>query len=292
MKILIVIDDYFNKSNGMSISTQRFVKQFSKMGQDVRVLASIAGGEPDYPLSVMTIPIFKDIIAKEGFHFAKPEKAIIKKAVKWADLVHLEDPFPVCSYAGKIAKELKKPITGTFHLYPENLTASVPILDHPSINSTFMKIFRDTTFNYCNYLQCPTTKVKQRLQKYSFRSKLAVISNGISNYYLEDNQRNLKSNSFTILSVGRFSNEKDQKTLIKAISLSKYKDKIHLILAGKGPLKSEYIDLCHKLNVNAHLAFYNRDELKHIMNQSSIVVQMSKLKEWLVWKLSQLAVFQ
>lgn len=49
MKILIVIDDYFNKSNGMSISTQRFVKQFSKMGQDVRVLASIAGGEPDYP---------------------------------------------------------------------------------------------------------------------------------------------------------------------------------------------------------------------------------------------------
>lgn len=136
MKILIVIDDYFNKSNGMSISTQRFVKQFLKMGQDVRVLASIAGGEPDYPLSVMTIPIFKDIIAKEGFHFAKPEKAIIKKAVKWADLVHLEDPFPVCSYAGKIAKELKKPITGTFHLYPENLTASVPILDHHSINST------------------------------------------------------------------------------------------------------------------------------------------------------------
>lgn len=278
MKILIVIDDYFNKSNGMSISTQRFVKQFSKMGQDVRVLASIAGGEPDYPLSVMTIPIFKDIIAKEGFHFAKPEKAIIKKAVKWADLVHLEDPFPVCSYAGKIAKELKKPITGTFHLYPENLTASVPILDHPSINSTFMKIFRDTTFNYCNYLQCPTTKVKQRLQKYNFRSKLVVISNGISNYYLEDNQRNLKSNSFTILSIGRFSNEKDQKTLIKAISLSKYKDKIHLILAGKGPLKSEYIDLCHKLNVNAHLAFYNRDELKHIMNQSSIVVHCANVE--------------
>ena len=32
----------------MSISTQRFVKQFQKMGHEVRVLASIAGGEPDY----------------------------------------------------------------------------------------------------------------------------------------------------------------------------------------------------------------------------------------------------
>ena len=65
MKILIVIDDYFNKSNGMSISTQRFVHEFKKMGQDVRILSSIAGGEPDYSLPIMTIPIFKNIIAKE-----------------------------------------------------------------------------------------------------------------------------------------------------------------------------------------------------------------------------------
>lgn len=43
MKILIVIDDYFNKSNGMSISTQRFVHELKKMGQDVRILSSIAG---------------------------------------------------------------------------------------------------------------------------------------------------------------------------------------------------------------------------------------------------------
>ncbi len=74
MKILIVIDDYFNKSNGMSISTQRFVHELKKMGQDVRILSSIAGGKPDYPLPIMTIPIFKNIIAKEGFHFAKPKR--------------------------------------------------------------------------------------------------------------------------------------------------------------------------------------------------------------------------
>ena len=185
MKILIVIDDYFNKSNGMSISTQRFVHEFKKMGQDVRILSSIAGGKPDYPLPIMqdvrilssiaggkpdyplpimTIPIFKNIIAKEGFNFAKPKKEIIKEAIRWADLVHLEDPFPVCWSAAKIAKQMRKPITGTFHLYPENLTASVLILDHGSINPAFMRLFRDTTFNYCSYLQCPTTKFEQRLK--------------------------------------------------------------------------------------------------------------------------------
>lgn len=40
MKLLIVIDDYFNKSNGMCISTQRFVREYKKMGQDVRVLST------------------------------------------------------------------------------------------------------------------------------------------------------------------------------------------------------------------------------------------------------------
>lgn len=278
MKILIVIDDYFNKSNGMSISTQRFVHEFQKMGQDVRILSSIAGGEPDYPLPIMTIPIFKNIIAKEGFHFAKPKKEIIEEAIKWADLVHLEDPFPVCWSAAKIAKQMRKPITGTFHLYPENLTASVPILDHPPINDIFMKLFRDTTFNYCSYLQCPTSKVKERLQKYNFKSQLTVISNGISDYYLQNNRRTTTTDPFTILSIGRFSNEKDQKTLIKAVARSKYKDRIKLILAGKGPLNKEYTVLSKKLEVNTQLDFYSRNELKHIMDQSNIVVHCANVE--------------
>ena len=96
---------------------------------------------------------------------------------------------------------MRKPITGTFHLYPENLTASVPILDHGSTNSAFMRLFRDTTFNYCSYFQCPTTKVEQRLKKYNFKSKLIVISNGISDFYLQNNQRTISTDPFTILSI-------------------------------------------------------------------------------------------
>ena len=96
---------------------------------------------------------------------------------------------------------MRKPITGTFHLYPENLTASVLILDHGSINPAFMRLFRDTTFNYCSYLQCPTTKFEQRLKKYNFKSKLIVISNSISDYYLQNNQRTISTDPFTILSI-------------------------------------------------------------------------------------------
>lgn len=278
MKILIVIDDYFNESNGMSISTQRFVKQFKQMGQDVRILASIAGGQPDYPLPIMTIPIFKNIIAKEGFHFAYPKRKVIEKAVKWADVVHLEDPFPVCWVAAKIASKTKKPITGTFHLYPENLTASVPILDHPSINNLFMKIFKNTTFNYCTYLQCPTVKVKKRLEQYNFKSNLVVISNGISNYFLQDDHHKFHDNPFTILSIGRLSHEKDQITLLRAINLSKFKNKIHLTLAGKGPLKNQYLLYCKKYNIAATISFYPKSQLKEIMCNSDLIVHCANVE--------------
>ena len=138
-----------------------------------------------------------------------------------------------------------------------------------------------------------TLKVEQRLKKYNFKSKLIVISNGISDYYLQSNQRTTTTDPFTILSIGRFSNEKDQKTLIKAIGRSKYKDRIKLILAGKGPLKNEYISLCQRLKINAQLGFYSRNDLKQIMDQSNIVVHLLtwKLKGWLAWKLLRLGVY-
>lgn len=81
----------------------------------------------------------------------------------------------------------------------------------------------------------PNYQGRTPFKKYNFKSKLIVISNGISDYYLQSNQRTTTTDPFTILSIGRFSNEKDQKTLIKAIGRSKYKDRIKLILAGKGP---------------------------------------------------------
>lgn len=49
MNILIVCGEYFNQSNGLSLSTQRFVEQFKRLGDEVRVLSSDRGGKSEYP---------------------------------------------------------------------------------------------------------------------------------------------------------------------------------------------------------------------------------------------------
>ena len=67
----------------------------------------------------MIIPFFKKIIAKEGFHMAVPSKKVLTKALDWADIVMIETPFPLSFHAAKIAKKMGKPVTGTFHIFPD-----------------------------------------------------------------------------------------------------------------------------------------------------------------------------
>ena len=134
MNILIVCGEYFNKSNGLSLSTQRFVEQFKRLGDEVRVLSSDHGGESEYSVPVMRVPLVNGIMDRQNYHFAKPVKPVIREALSWAEIVHIEDPFPLSVETAKLASQMGLPITGTFHLYPENMTASVPIFDFPLSN--------------------------------------------------------------------------------------------------------------------------------------------------------------
>lgn len=243
MKILIVCGEYYNQSNGLSLSTQRFVEQFKKLGEEVKVLSSNHGGESEYSVPIIRLPLVDSIMEKQNYHFAKPVKEIIESALDWADLVHIEDPFPMSAKVAVMAKEKGLPITATFHLYPENMTYSVPILNFKLSNNNIMRVFKKAVYKYCYAIQCPTSKVKERLENRRYKSKLFVISNGIPESYIAKDAIKKNNPLFTIVSVGRYSREKDQKTLIKAIKLSKHKESIKLILAGKGPLDKKY----HKL---------------------------------------------
>lgn len=118
MKILIVLDDYFNQTNGMCISTQRFVREFRQEGQQVRILSTSSQGQADYPVPELIIPFFRRIIAKESFHLAIPVKKQIRQAVTWADIVLIETPFPLSWLSGKYARQQKKQSLQLFTCIP------------------------------------------------------------------------------------------------------------------------------------------------------------------------------
>ena len=278
MKILIVCGEYFNTSNGLSVSTQRFVKEFARLGEEVRVLSSDHGGISDYSVPVMRIPLVDGIMEKQNYHFAKPDADVVEEALSWADIVHIEDPFPLSVQAAKAAHKKGLPITGTYHLYPENMTASVPIFDFRLSNRIIMNVFRWGVYQYCYAIQCPTEKVRERLRRSGYKSKLYVISNGIPPEFIADAPGTDKNPLFTIISVGRYSNEKDQRTLICAVGACKYAADIQLILAGKGPLEEEYKKLGEALPNRPIMCFYDQNELRREIRRADLYVHCANVE--------------
>jgi len=181
MKILYVINNAYTNGNGLAGSCRRTVQYLKEAGEDVRILSARgANGEtPDYILPDATIPFFSKIIKKQGYAFAKRDNDVIREAVRWADVVHLEEPFDLQIRTVKIAEAENKPITATYHLHPENFYASVHLRKSRYLNSTTMSVWMNTVFNHCRIVQCPTENVRQRLEKWHCKAELRVISNGM-----------------------------------------------------------------------------------------------------------------
>lgn len=274
MRILVVLDDYFNKTNGMCISTQRFVKEFRKENHQVRIIST--GSQADYRLRELVVPFFKKIIAKEGFHLALPEAKIIKRAVKWAQIVLIETPFPLSWQAARMAKRMNKPVIATFHIYPGNITEPLHI-NNPFFNNFFMFFFRNISFKNCDAIQCPTSKVKNILKQYHFRPQLYVNSNGISTDFIKNKHKDYVGHPFTILCVGRYSQEKHQETLFQAMKIINNK-KMKLVFAGQGQLAKKYHQLAKKIPNPVIMQLFAPEALRQMMAQSDLIVHCADVE--------------
>ena len=243
MKILFVINNAYTSGNGLATSCRRTVNELKQAGEDVRLLSAVgpSGEEPDYILKGETLPVFGRLVKKQGYAFAKIDDETIREAVKWADVVHLEEPFDLEIRTLKIAKEEKKPVTATYHLHPENFYSSIHLRRSKYLNCMTMLVWMKTIFNQCDVVQCPTENVKKRLERWHCKAKLIVISNGMILDKTDQIAAPIKKDSgeYIIITTGRFSVEKDQITLLKAMKYSKYADKIQLVFAGRGPLEKK-----------------------------------------------------
>ncbi len=287
MKILFVINNFYIEGNGLAASARRTVKVLREAGHDVRILSgpnlNEGGEQPDFPLRRLVFPIFQPLIDANGFQFARSDRKMIRKAIEWADVVHLEEAFIIQIVAARIAKKLGKPLTGTFHLYPENILCNFGMGSLRIPNDILLAVWRDWVFNHCSHLQCPTMNVGRRLKIHRFKPEMRIISNGLipdasirpavppADY--ESPDRPLK-----VLYIGRFAPEKDQMTLFRAMCHSAFAKRIQLQFAGCGPMEKKYRKEAHKLYRKGILAyepqfgFYDRDGLRRLASEADLCV--------------------
>lgn len=291
MKVLFVVNNCYVRGNGLSTSAQRTIRGLKEAGLDVRVLSGVEQGvpeRPEYILKPIKVPVFDKLIHKQGYSFSKADKKTIQKAVDWADVIHLEEPFMMEWHVPPIVKKSGKALTATYHLHPENLYSSIHMGWSRILNHNTMRVWRHFVFNKCSIVQCPTQKVKERLVEWKFKPELRVISNGMIPRGLGPDSpicaSDAKDGSFTIITTGRYSVEKDQITLLKAMKYSKYADRIRLVLAGRGPIEKTLKRKAAKLvkagilKYEPDFGFHSLDELEKLYHKSDLYIHCATVE--------------
>ena len=293
LKILFVINDLYTRGNGLAASARRTISLLRERGHDVRVLSApprhgddCGVGVPDYPLPHLRIPLVAPLIASQGYAFARSDRRQVDRALDWADVVHLEEPFMLQVFVARRARARGVPALATYHIHPENLTASVYLDRCPLLNRVILEVWKRFIFNRCDLIQCPSQSVYDRVLRLRVRPSLLLVSNGVplDGAVGGDGRQVGESCLIRILAVGRFSREKDQATILRALRHSAHARSIQLTLAGRGPTERSLRASARRLlrsNVIAHpvrFAFLSADELVREVSSSDLYVHAARIE--------------
>jgi len=255
-------------------------------GEEVRVLSGPNhdpnGPQPEYMLKDFYFPLFQPIINAHGYQFASTNTRIVEEAVRWADVIHMEEPFVLEIRTAKIARRLGKPITGTYHLHPENIFYSLGMGSWKFPNQLMLKIWRDSCFNKWGYVQCPTQNVRDRLEANGYKADLRVISNGL----VPDECIRVphQNNPYLLICIGRLSGEKSPFTLLEAMKHSSHAKNIQLFFAGRGPVEKKVRRMAKKLYADGVLAyepqfgFLDRDGLRNLAAKADLAIHCATVE--------------
>ena len=274
MKILIVIDQYDNLSNGTTISAKRFVDGLRKDGNEVQILSTGKDEEDKFSLKTYKFPKIIDKYFKANeMVFARPDEEVMRNVFKDQDVIHFYMPFRLAKKGVKIAEEMHIPHTTAFHVQPENITYAVGLGTNHIVNDKIYTYFR-SYYNKFRHIHCPSNFIASRLKEHGYTAKLHVISNGVGEEFKYDRKEKPEElkDKIIITMVGRYSPEKRQDVLIDAIKKSKYESKIQLVLAGKGQCYEEYKNETQELTNKAILKFYPKNELVNLLSYTDIYV--------------------
>ncbi len=274
MKIALVIDQYDSLDNGTTVSAQRFVENLRNRGHEVRILTTGVQSEYKYVVKDRYIPFVSKVAKKQGMIFGKPNDDVIRKAFDGVDLVHFMLPNLLSKRARKIADEMDLPKIAAFHMQPESITYAIGLGRSQWINDIVYRHLRKVFYNYFDDIHCPTNFIAGELKRNHYKANLHVISNGVDSAFkpLKVKKSKQLRNKITLLTIGRFAKEKRQDVLIKAISKSKYRNRIQLIMAGHGPLENKYRRLSSNLPIRTIFGFYHKNELIKIINSSDLYI--------------------
>ena len=271
-------------NNGTTVTCMRTAKILRERGNEVRIIAYIPKDHDDLsmykvlPCDRFVIPFFDKLILDNGMVIAKGDYQAIAEFIKGSDIVHCMLPFYLEKQVRRVATIMGIPVTSAFHVQPENVSYNLKIGKVKLVNSFIYFLFRKWLYRYTRYVHTPSEMMKDQMIKHHYKNEIYAISNGVSPRFKPffTGKPEIYKDKYVILMIGRYSGEKRQDLIFKAIQKSKYNDKIQLILCGQGPLYKKYQKMSKKYLANpCKFGFMSQDELVKTINYADLYIHAS-----------------
>jgi 1-acyl-sn-glycerol-3-phosphate acyltransferase len=170
---------------------------------------------------------------------------------------------------------MKIPCLAAFHTMPENITSTLYLEKWGMLSRFIYRHFYTSFYQRFDYIHCPSEMIADKLRENNYEAQLPVISNGAAAGFIKSDAPKPEDGIIRILMIGRYSREKRQDLIIKAIGISKYSDRIQLILAGKGPREKRLDELSRSLPIKPIMKFFTQSELIELINACDLYVHAS-----------------
>ena len=277
MKITIVCDVLGQENNGLTIATMNLIRYLKERGHEVKVLCADADKkdlEGHYVVPNKDFGVFDNYLEKNGVSLASPDKEIIESAIKGTDVVHIMLPFALGQAVAKITEEKKIPTSAGFHLLAENFSSHIFMNKSRLVNHLTYEYFHNM-FKRVDAIHYITQYVRDLYEGMYGKTNGYVISNGVSDLFKPEHISH-DDGYFRILYTGRYSREKSHKVLIRAVAKSRYKNKILLTFAGRGPLEEKLKEEAKVLPVPPVFGFFGREEMPAVDNSADLYVHAAE----------------
>ena len=289
MKVAFTSDVYWPRINGVTVSTNIFLNELTKLDHEIRLWA------PDYPVAEDQKKLYHTDprvhrLGSFGLFFSKEDRLVapFQKGRFYRELdafaprlLHIQTEFRLSWLAIPYAKKRHLPVVQTCHTYFEQyINFYMPFLPQ-ELAKKFARNMTYQWFKHADAVITPTEPMKAVLQSYGLTCPITVVPTGIpeedfqgvdkaaerreSRWLLQFPQIRGKK---IMLYVGRIGQEKNVDFLLDVVErVKRTVPNTCLILAGNGPYLETF-----KANAAARglgdsmlcLGYVNRAELKYL----------------------------
>ncbi len=243
MKIAIFTDTYLPQVNGVTKTLEKYVNYLEDNDIDYRLYAPDDGSK-EYNDKIIRFFSFKFFLYPEC-RLSLPNYFAMSKQLNdfKPDLIHIVTPFNIGLCGLKYARSNDIPLVSSYHTnIPEYLEYfNLKLLSN--ISWDFFRWFH----SFCRKNYCPSRATLELLKEKGIRD-LEIWGRGIDTEKFSPNHRDVEyrkslniNDKIVFLYVGRISPEKDLDVFMNVAKRlnKKYKDKIHFLMVGNGPMYDE-----------------------------------------------------